>query len=153
MREEDVNSRKFTALNLLAGIAYFTAGIFQIVSDYIGIYLPFIPTNPIVGIVLICISSIFLTGAIHTLRGQRDAYAFMIVGMILAAIVFILQIITILTNGLGWLIQLEDWHDWTIQNDLSPGLWLFPIFAVILRILRGEKGSLFHISLSAIGGN
>ena len=152
MNEEIVNDTKFLIFALAASIFYFAAGVLQLLFGFIGLNYILIPANPIVGIVLICISFIFITGTLHYFRNQKDAYAFLIVGMILAGIVFILHVITILTNLLGWVLQLEDWINWTMQNEISPGLWLFPLFAILLRLLKGSKGSLFEIRISEIGG-
>ena len=152
MKESHASDTKFIVFTFIAGVLYFFTGDLQLLSSLTGWIYPLIPANPIVGIVLISISLIFMTGTIHYFRNQRDAYAFMIVGMILAGIVFVLNVITILTNLLGWLLQYEDWITWTILNEISPGLLLFPIFAFILRVLKGSDGSLFEIQMPETGG-
>ena len=152
MKEEIANDIKFEIFTLVASMLYFATGTLQLLSGFIGLNYIIFPANPLVGIVLICISFIFITGTLHYSKSQRDAYAFLIVGMILAGIVFILHVITILTNLLGWVLQLQDWINWTIQNEISPGLWLFPLFAIILRLLKGSNGSLFEIQISETGG-
>ena len=151
LKEEIANDIKFEIFTLVASMLYFATGTLQLLSGFIGLNYIIFPANPLVGIVLICISFIFITGTIHYSRNQMDAYAFLIVGMILAGIVFILHVITILTNLLGWVLQLQDWINWTMQNEITPGLWLFPLFAILLRLLKGSNGSLFEIRISQTG--
>jgi hypothetical protein len=74
---------------------------------------------------LIIVGVIFL----HVIRpistGDIEGFAFLNVGVLLAALLFGLQIIVILTNGLGWIAGLEDWADWAFAQDITPSLWLF----------------------------
>jgi hypothetical protein len=74
-----------------------------------------------------------LVGAFtHLIRNKHDGYAFLVVGAILAGLLFVLQFIILGTNALGWLLQFEDWLNWNVVDDLTPQLWLFPIVLPIL---------------------
>ena len=114
-------------LTLLIGCAYLTVGAFEVLSS-----LHLIPpiagfTDLLGGILLIIISSVFLTGVKPLLENNQEGYAFVAVGYILAALLFGLQILVILTNALGWFLRFQDWLSWNIWTDFTPSLWMFII--------------------------
>ncbi len=147
MSQDEINPKYLMIFTSFVGFSYLTAGILQIILGFTDLIIPFIPSDPIVGMILVCVSLVFTIGAVHYRRKKRDAYAFMIVGMILAGIIFVLHIITILTNGLGWVLQLEDFVTWNIQSEVVPAIWLFPIYALILRVMNKDGSSLFDLKL------
>ena len=107
-------SRLPAMLTLLVGLAYLIVGIFEILSS-----LHLIPpivgfTDLLGGVLLIIISSVFLTGVKPLLENDSEGYAFVAVGYILAALLFGLQILVILTNALGWFLRFQDWLSWNI---------------------------------------
>lgn len=71
------------------------------------------------------VASVFLTGVKPLSENNQEGYAFIAVGFILAAVLFCLQILVILTNSLGWVLRFEDWLTWNIWNDITPSLWMF----------------------------
>lgn len=118
-------SRLPAMLTLLVGLAYLIVGIFEILSS-----LHLIPpivgfTDLLGGVLLIIISSVFLTGVKPLLENDSEGYAFVAVGYILAALLFGLQILVILTNALGWFLRFQDWLSWNIWTDFTPSLWMF----------------------------
>jgi hypothetical protein len=58
-------------------------------------------------------------------KNNQEGYAFITVGYILAALLFGLQVLVILTNGLGWFLRFEDWLAWNILSDITPSFWMF----------------------------
>jgi hypothetical protein len=114
-------------LALLAGLAYAAVGILQVLVSF-GFIPPIIGFTDILGgFLLIIIAAVFLTGVRPLSKDDQEGYAFIAVGYILAAILFALQVMVIITNALGWVLQFEDWLSWSIFNDITPSLWLFVI--------------------------
>jgi hypothetical protein len=120
-------SRLPAILTLLVGLAYLIVGIFEILSSLHLIHPIVGFTDLLGGVLLIIISSVFLTGVKPLLKNDSEGYAFVAVGYILAALLFGLQILVILTNALGWFLHFEDWISWNIWTDFTPSLWMFII--------------------------
>ncbi|MHA2207137.1 MAG: hypothetical protein ACXABC_14865 [Candidatus Thorarchaeota archaeon] len=121
---------------IIMGLLYLTVGLIQLLSS-IGVIAPMVGmSDPLSAIMILIISGVFFVGIGPTKRNIRNGYAYLAVGLIFAAVLFALQIIIIGTNAIGWLLQLEDWIEWNLLNDLSPSLWLFLIVGVVLGILR-----------------
>ncbi|MEE9540783.1 MAG: hypothetical protein V3V85_04725, partial [Candidatus Thorarchaeota archaeon] len=78
---------------------------------------------------------------VRPLLGEnQEGYAYPAVGAILGGILFVLQLIILGTNALGWWLQLEDWSEWILLSDLTPALLLFiPVLLVSIPMHR-EKG-------------
>ncbi len=114
-------------LALVAGLAYAAVGILQVLVSF-GFIPPIIGFTDILGgFLLIIIAAVFLTGVRPLSKDDQEGYAFIAVGYILAGILFALQVMVIITNALGWILQFEDWLSWSIFNDITPSLWLFVI--------------------------
>ena len=112
-------------LALVVGLAYAGVGILQILIAF-GILPPFIGFGDILGgFLLLVVAAVFLTGVRPLTKDNQEGYAFIAVGYILAAILFALQVMVIITNGLGWFLQFEDWLGWNLLNDITPSLWMF----------------------------
>jgi hypothetical protein len=125
-------------LTLVIGLGYFVVGVIQILSS-IGIIAPIIGfTDLIGGFLLIIVASVFLTGYRPLSENNQEGYAFIAVGYILAAVMFALQVLVILTNALGWVLAFDDWLAWNIVNDITPSFWMF-------LILMTATGSLWVI--------
>lgn len=123
---------------LLTGLCYLAIGFIQILSS-VGLIAPIIGFTDIVGgFLLIIVASVFLTGVKPLSNNDQEGYAYVAVGYILAAVMFALQVLVILTNALGWFLQFGDWLTWTIIDDLTPSLWMF-------LILMAGTGSLWVI--------
>jgi hypothetical protein len=114
-------------LSLIAGLSYASVGVVQLLVS-IGLIGPVTGFTDLVGgFLLIIVAAVFLTGVRPLLREEQEGYAFIAVGYILAAVLFALQILVILTNSLGWLLGFQNWLDWNIFNDITPSLWMFII--------------------------
>jgi hypothetical protein len=116
-----------SVFTFVIGVAYVSVGVLQILSS-LQLIAP-IPgfSDFIGGFLLIIIASVFLTGVKPLSQNNQEGYAFIAVGYILAALLFALQILVILTNGLGWFLRFEDWIAWNFWNDFTPSLWMFII--------------------------
>jgi len=114
-------------LALIIGLVYGCVGVLQLLVGlgFIGAIVGF--TDPVGGFLLIIVSAVFLTGVKPLVRDEQEGYAFIAVGYILAAVMFALQVMVIVTNGLGWVLRFEDWLAWSIYNDMTPSLWMFVI--------------------------
>ena len=132
--------------SLVIGLLYFGVGIISLISE-IGIIksIPFFG-DIINAFMIIIVGIVYLTGAKPLMKGDREAFAFSIVGSALAVVLFILQAIVIGTNFLGWILQLNGWIDWNPMNDIVPSLWLFVIVLLTIGFLKitnrigGRKG-------------
>jgi hypothetical protein len=127
-----------SVLTLAIGVGYFLVGFIQILSS-VGIIAPIIGfTDLIGGFLLIIVASVFFTGYKPLSENNQEGYAFIAVGYILAAVMFALQVLVILTNALGWFLQFEAWLSWNILNDITPSFWMF-------LVLMTATGSLWVI--------
>lgn len=114
-------------LTLLIGISYAIVGVVQITVS-VGIIAPIVGFGDFVGgLLLVIVAAVFLTGVMPLSKNEQEGYAFIAVGYILAAILFALQIMIIITNAMGWVFRFEDWLEWNILNDFTPALWMFII--------------------------
>ncbi len=114
-------------LALVVGLTYGGIGGLQLLVS-IGLVGPITGFTDLVGgLLLVIVAVVFLTGVRPLLKNEQEGYAFIAVGYILAAVLFALQILVILTNALGWILRYESWLDWNIFNDITPSLWMFVI--------------------------
>ena len=112
---------------LVVGLAYASVGSVQIFVAF-GYIAPIIGFTDLVGgFLLIIVAAVFLTGVKPLSKDEQEGYAFIAVGYILAAVLFALQVMVIITNLLGWFLRFENWLLWNILNDITPSLWLFVI--------------------------
>jgi hypothetical protein len=114
-------------LSLVVGVAYTVVGIIQICVA-LGFIAPIVGFTDLVGgFLLIIIAAVFFTGVKPLSKNEQEGYAFIAVGYILAAILFALQVLVIITNALGWFLRFNNWLQWNVLNDITPSLWLFVI--------------------------
>jgi hypothetical protein len=132
------------------GIVYLTGGLLWLVGS-LGLPIPFpsVP-EPISAIVLIIIAVIFLSGVRPLRQGDRDGFGFVAVGVLLAGIMFGLQLVILSTNYLGWMLGLGDWVSWNAASNLTPTVWLFLLVIFLFAIARaaegdGERGFTKHL--------
>jgi hypothetical protein len=117
-------------LSLVAGLSYAAVGLLQILVS-VGLVAPIMGFTDVVGgFLLIIVAAVFLTGVRPLSKNEQEGYAFIAVGYILAAVLFGLQILVILTNGIGWLLRFQNWLNWDISNDISPSLWMFMVLMI-----------------------
>lgn len=131
MHREELNlpedSKWPSVFTLVTGIAYLCVGVVQILSS-LQLIPPLIGFSDLTGgFLLIIVASVFLTGVRPLSENNKEGYAFIAVGYILAALLFALQILVILTNSFGWFLRFEDWIAWSIWSDITPSLWMFII--------------------------
>ena len=128
-------------LALVVGLAYAVVGIIQVFVA-LGFIAPIAGFSDLVGgFLLIIVAAVFLTGVRPLSKDEQEGYAFIAVGYILAAVLFALQIMVIITNALGWLLRFEDWIAWNVFNDITPSLWMF----LILMTSTGALWVLGHL--------
>jgi hypothetical protein len=89
---------------------------------------------------LMIVSMVFLAGVGPLRRNNREGYAYIAVGIFLAGILFALQLVTLATNYLGWILGFEDWIGWTLLSDMTPTIWLFLLILGIFGITRAVEG-------------
>ncbi|MHA1637224.1 MAG: hypothetical protein ACTSUB_04335 [Candidatus Thorarchaeota archaeon] len=138
-------------LSLLIGFLYVGVGIISL-STGIGLIQPIPGFGDLIGsIMVIIVGVVFLSGVKPLSKGDDDAYAFSIVGTGLAVLLFVLQIIIIGTNALGWGLGLEDWITWNIMDDITPSFWLFIIVMMVIGVLRATKRIGGHKGIFPVG--
>jgi len=125
----------------LAGAGYGILGVLQILVGLDVVNPNSLISEPIGGIMLVVVAFVYISGVRSLLGEDREGYAYLAVGVILGGILFVLQLIIMGTNALGWWLQLEDWNDWSLLSDLTPALLLFlPTLLVSIRMHREKRG-------------
>jgi len=125
----------------LAGASYGILGVLQIIVG-IGLVIPnALISDPIGGIMLVIVALVYISGVRPLLGEKQEGYAYLAVGAIIGGILFVLQLIILGTNALGWWLQLEDWSGWVLHGDLTPALLLFlPTLLVAIPMHREKRG-------------
>ena len=133
-------SRSAWPFPLVLGMVYLIGGFLWFISS-IGITIPFpASSDPISSLMLMIVSGVFLAGVGPLRRNDREGYAYIAVGIFLAGILFVLQLVTLGTNYLGWILGFEDWITWTLLTDVTPTVWLFLLIVGIFGIARAVEG-------------
>lgn len=129
-------------LYLIVGIMQFIFSLFSIshiyaTNDIISSIFDFFLTkaDPIGGLILILIGSIFLYGVMELRQGIQEGIAFVYVGILIALIFTIIYGLVATAN---WM-EVSIFHDpemieWTLKEDIKPGLYLgiLPLTGYIL---------------------
>jgi hypothetical protein len=115
----------FGILEILVGWGEFvgTGGLLIQPTELAGVNV--VPPDVFGGIMLIIIGAVYLTGVRQQAQGEREGLSFLIVGSLLAAVFFVVYVVIMLANGVGYAFQFEDWLEWVWLDDLRPGIWLF----------------------------
>jgi hypothetical protein len=151
MNDEDL--KKAMPIALAIGLTYLIGGMLWFLAS-IGLQIPF-PSSPdaLSALMLVIISTVFLYGIKPLREGNREGFAFLFVGMILAGILFLLQLLIMGSNFLGWLLGLDDWSDWHVMSDVTPTVWLFLMSGVFFSIARyREEPHEGDITVHLVGG-
>jgi hypothetical protein len=106
----------------VAGAMQSLAEIFRVVGD------------PFNGFVLLVIGLVFLKGVGPASSGDKEGISYVAGGAILASTVLGFYVLNALSNGLGFLLGFEDWLEWTILDDVKPGviLWLSTLPSIMM---------------------
>ena len=121
-------------ISLVVGVPYLIVGLAQFVLSLTGPHI--IPGDPIGGLVLALIGTIFLYGAKDFLNDVTDGISFYYMGIILSLIFSVLFILILIADWAEFLLGNEDFLDWSPWEDVVPGIYLviFPLlFYVHLR--------------------
>ena len=130
---------KIAVYSLVIGTLYAIFGVLEILvgwGDLIGTGDPLIPPLELAGVnvvpadvfggvMLIIIGVVYLTGIKLQTKGEREGLSFLFVGSLLALIFFAVYLAIMISNGIGYVFQFEDWLEWIWIDDLRPGIWLF----------------------------
>jgi len=111
-----------TGFGIGAGPLAGLAGILHVVGDAFN------------GFVLIVIGLVFLRGVQPYLNGDREAVSYTTVGALMASTLFLFYVLNALSNGLGFMLGFEDRLEWTILDNIKPGvlLWVAAIPSIFL---------------------
>ncbi len=131
------NSATFAALG---GAGYGILGVLQILVGIDLVNSSSTINDPIGGIMLVVVALVFIFGVRPLLAEDQEGYAYLAVGAILGGILFVLQLVILGTNALGWLLQLEDWSEWTLLSDVTPALLLFIPVLMVMIPMHKERG-------------
>lgn len=138
---EDSETTTAWSLALLMGTLYLVGGLLWLVAS-LGLPIPFPSVgDPISAMVLIVVAVIFLSGVRPLRQGDREGFGFIAVGVLLAGIMFGLQLVILSTNYLGWVLGLEDWLSWNAISNLTPTVWLFLLVVFLFAIARAAEGN------------
>lgn len=107
------------------GLVYLTCGLVEIMVGLGFVEVILVPADVFGGIMLVIIAAVFFAGISEQWKGNHEELSFFVVGVLLAAIFFGLYVLIMVANGLGHLLQFEDWLEWSWLDDLRPGIWLF----------------------------
>ncbi|TFF92759.1 hypothetical protein EU546_07215 [Candidatus Thorarchaeota archaeon] len=131
--------RNALPLSWVLGLLYLITGVLQV-----GISIGLLPvvmgmTDLLGAILLLVVSAVFMTGIKHLRKGEREGVSFLVVGIIIAGLVCGVQLVIIGTGALGWFLGFEDWSGWTLQQNLTPSVWLFLLTLGVLGISHLSK--------------
>jgi hypothetical protein len=126
MEINETSGRTIAVYSTVLGLFYFAFGIVEIMVGLGFIKVLFVPQDIFGGIMLLIVASVFLTGIKEQWKGNREGVSYFSVGILLATVFFGLYLLIMVSNGLGHLLQFEDWVEWRWLDDLRPGIWLFP---------------------------
>ncbi len=133
-------------LSFLFGSLYIFIGLIDIFSA-LGYYtLPYTSGDIIASLMMVIVGTVYISGTPSLHNGEREGYAYTLVATTLASILFLLQVLVLGSNALGWLLQFEDWMQWNAFTDLTPPIWVFSLILITMGILRisgqlgGERG-------------
>ena len=113
--------------SLMAAGAYLLVGLVEVLNGVGILDLAMIPADIAEGLAFLVIASLYVAGVVKRSQGEQESLPYVLVGSLLATVVFGLYMSVVGANGLGYLLQFEDWLEWTWLDDLRPGIWLFPI--------------------------
>ena len=124
------------------GLLYVLMGLLEIVGGF-GVEIPllagvagafYVVGDSFSGFVLVVIGAVYLGGLGAVSGGDRKGLSYVSVGALMSTALLALYIANILSNGLGLVLGFEDWLEWTLMDDLRPGLllWVLAIPAVLI---------------------
>jgi hypothetical protein len=125
----------------LAGLLYSVVGILEILSGFgiLGAVQYFsdifrLVGDPFNGFVLLVIGLVFLKGFSYVSQGDREGVSYVMGGALLASTLLGFYVINAFSNGLGFILGFEDWLEWTILDDIKPGviLWISTIPSILM---------------------
>ncbi|MHA2003109.1 MAG: hypothetical protein ACW975_00690 [Candidatus Thorarchaeota archaeon] len=132
--------KNFWAFPLLIGMVYLLGGLLWFIAS-IGVPIPFPSAlDPISSLMLVIVSVVFLAAVKPLHRNERQGFAFIAVGMFLAGVLFMIQLLILSTNYLGWILGFEDWLAWTMMSDITPTVWLFLFALITFAVTRATEG-------------
>ncbi len=138
---EGVETGTAWPLALLMGIVYLVGGLLWLLAS-LGLPVPFPAIDDsISAAVLVVVAAVFLSGVGPLRQGDREGLGFIAVGVLLAGIMFALQLVILSTSFLGWTLGLEDWISWNLAMSLTPTVWLFLLVILFLAVGRMLEGN------------
>lgn len=141
------SNRQMVAIySAIVGLAYVFMGLLEIVG-WFGLDIPmlawitgafYIVGDAFAGFVLVVIGAVYLGGLGTVSRGDKEGLSFVSVGALMSTILLSLYIAYILSNGLGFVLGFKDWLEWTLMDDLRPGLllWFLAIPAILIALKK-----------------
>lgn len=138
------NGQMVAIYSTILGLLYVLMGLLEIVG-WFGVEIPmlagvagafFVVGDAFAGFVLVVIGAVYLSGLGAVSRGDREGLSYISVGALMSTVLLALYIANILSNGLGLVLGFEDWLEWTLMDDLRPGLllWVLAIPAVLVAV-------------------
>jgi hypothetical protein len=95
-----------------------------------------VPPDPIIGAVILISSILFFLGANSTLKGKEEKRAYVLVGWFIGALVTFVSSLVLVSNAFrSILLGSENVADWSISDDLVPGLYLGVLVILLLPVV------------------
>jgi hypothetical protein len=129
----------FGAVFVLFSVLHFLVTAFD-PSGHMG-YLN-VPPDPIIGGVMSMASILLILAGYRTIRAIEDGRSYAIVGCFMVILVSMVDLLVLLSNAVGSIIiGVEDLADWTVIDDLVPGLYLgaLVVFLLPLILIHGKR--------------
>jgi hypothetical protein len=140
--------KKWALYSLAIGLVLLSFGLLELASGFssafgyewseeLGINTALIYPDIFSGLMLIIIGIIFLFGVKQQWRGNQEAAAFLVVGVLLATVFFGVYLAIMGAHAVGNGVyhafpegseyaEIEaDYAEWTWMDDMRPGIWLF----------------------------
>ncbi|MEZ5335806.1 MAG: hypothetical protein R2741_11510 [Methanolobus sp.] len=125
-------------LYIILGLLQLSAGLGKVLVEP-DLHIPlttllFIPADIIGAFVLLLIGTVFIYGVMEMRSGIYEGVSYTFVGILIALIFAAIYMLVSTGNMLeAYLLQNEDFIDWTPLSDLRPGIYLavLPLFAFL----------------------
>jgi len=109
-----------------------------------------VPSDPMVGIVMLISSALMLMSSYRTLGSHEDGWAYSVVGWCIGALIPLISLLVLFSDLFrSMVLGSDDLSDWVIMDDIVPSLYIGILIIILLPILvkhRRKEGKKIVVS-------